>query len=51
MLAASYVGTHIQEQNYLPVVVVSVIAGIVFLVGVIKKDLIIEKLHRILHKD
>lgn len=51
ILAASYIGMHVQEQNYTRVIVVVTIACILFLVGLLKKDVIIHKLHGILKRD
>ncbi|TCL56161.1 putative membrane protein YdjX (TVP38/TMEM64 family) [Hydrogenispora ethanolica] len=49
ILASSFVGSHIQQQRYLPVIIVSVIACLLFLVGFLKKDSIIQWLHRHFH--
>ena len=49
MLVASFIGANIQERDYLPVIVVSVIACICFVIGYLYKEKIIERLHRILH--
>ncbi len=46
MWGASFIGSNLQEQDYLPVIIVSVIATVLFVIGLLKKDWLIEKLHR-----
>lgn len=45
LLASSFVGANIQERDYLPVIIVSTIACILFVVGVLAKEQIVHKLH------
>ncbi|MCL6591524.1 MAG: VTT domain-containing protein [Firmicutes bacterium] len=47
ILGAAFIGAKVQEQNYLPVVIVSVIACILFVIGFLKKEVIINKLHQL----
>jgi len=47
MWGASFIGANLQEKDYLPVIVVSVIAAILFIVGLLKKDWLIERMHRL----
>ncbi len=49
ILASSYIGANIQERDYLPVIVVSVIACVFFLIGLLKKEIIVGKLSHLLH--
>ncbi len=49
ILASSYIGANIQERDYLPVIVVSVIASILFIIGLLKKEVIVSKLSHLLH--
>jgi uncharacterized membrane protein YdjX (TVP38/TMEM64 family) len=50
ILASSYIGAHIQQKDYIPVVIVSVIASILFIIGLVKKDIIIHEIRCLLHK-
>jgi uncharacterized membrane protein YdjX (TVP38/TMEM64 family) len=49
ILASSFIGANIQERDYLPVIVVSAIACVVFIIGLLKKEAIISKLSHLLH--
>lgn len=49
ILAVSFLGARIQERDYLPVIVVSVIGCILFIIGLVKKEVIISKLSHLLH--
>ena len=49
ILATSFVGAHIQQRDYLPVIIVSTIACILFVIGILKKDAIVNKLSHLLH--
>ncbi len=49
ILASSFIGAHIQERDYLPVLVVSVIACVFFVIGLVKKEAIVNKLSYLLH--
>ncbi len=49
ILASSFVGSNIQQQDYLPVIIVSVIGCLLFLVGFLKKDAIIHWIHGRFH--
>ncbi|MGE5580917.1 MAG: hypothetical protein ACM3X9_00070 [Bacillota bacterium] len=49
ILASSFIGANIQERDYLPVILVSTIACILFVTGLLKKDLIIHKIHKLFH--
>lgn len=50
LLASSYVGANLHQKNYTGVIIVSVIACVLFVVGLLKKDAIMNKLHSIMHK-
>lgn len=50
MIGSSYIGANLQERNYLPVIIVSALACILFIAGVILKDKLIIKLNRFLYK-
>jgi len=43
LLGSSYIGAHIQEKQYAPVIIVSIIACVLFIVGVLAKEKIINK--------
>jgi uncharacterized membrane protein YdjX (TVP38/TMEM64 family) len=49
ILVSSYIGANIREKDYLPVIVIAVVAGILLIIGLIKKDVIINKLSRLPH--
>lgn len=49
LLASSYIGSNIQERDYLPVIIVSIIAFALSIIGILKKDIVIHKLHHFLH--
>jgi uncharacterized membrane protein YdjX (TVP38/TMEM64 family) len=47
ILGAAYIGAKVQQQDYLPVIIVSVIACVLFVIGFLKKEVIINKLHHL----
>ena len=49
ILASSYMGANIQERDYLPVIVISVITCLLCVIGLLKKEAIINKLSHLLH--
>jgi uncharacterized membrane protein YdjX (TVP38/TMEM64 family) len=49
ILASTYIGANIQERDYLPVIVVSVITCIFFIIGLLNKEVIVAKLSHLLH--
>jgi uncharacterized membrane protein YdjX (TVP38/TMEM64 family) len=49
LLGCAYIGANLQEKDYLPVYVLSGIALVLFVVGVLTKDKIIDVLHRLRH--
>jgi uncharacterized membrane protein YdjX (TVP38/TMEM64 family) len=49
LLATSYIGSNIQERDYLPVIIVSVIACVLSVIGILKRDFVIHQLHHFLH--
>ncbi len=49
MLGSSYIGANIHERNYLTVTIVSVISCILFIVGVLKKDAIINRVNSVIY--
>ena len=51
LLATSFIGSNIQERDYLPVIIVSIIGCILFVIGLFRKDWIIHKIHSLLHKE
>lgn len=51
LLATSFIGSNIQERDYLPVIIVSIIGCILFVIGLFRKDWIIYKIHSLLHKE
>lgn len=51
LLATSFIGSNIQERDYLPVIIVSAIACVLFVIGLFRKDWIIHKIHSLLHKE
>jgi uncharacterized membrane protein YdjX (TVP38/TMEM64 family) len=44
MIASSYVGSHLQQGNYLPAIIVSIIIFVLFLIFFLKKEAIIQKI-------
>jgi uncharacterized membrane protein YdjX (TVP38/TMEM64 family) len=48
ILASSFVGSNIQERDYLPVAIVAGITGALFVLGLIYKDKVIHILHKFL---
>lgn len=51
LMGSSYIGANLQERNYLPVIIVSAIACILFAAGVLAKDKVISKLNHLLYKN
>ncbi len=51
LIASSYIGTSIQTRDYLVVGIISGVAIILFVLGVVFRNKIISKLHNIIHKD
>lgn len=49
IFASSFVGAHIRKENYIPVVIVSAIASILFVTGFLMKDKVIHQINRLLH--
>jgi uncharacterized membrane protein YdjX (TVP38/TMEM64 family) len=45
LLSASFMGARIKESNYLPVIVISTIACVLFVLSMINKDKIMDRLH------
>jgi uncharacterized membrane protein YdjX (TVP38/TMEM64 family) len=50
LLASSVIGANIQERNYTVAIIISVIAVVLFIAGVLLKDKIIDRMHKIMHK-
>lgn len=50
LIVSSYIGTNIQEKNYLSVIIISTIAFVLFAAGLLLKDKVIDRVHHILHK-
>lgn len=46
---SAYIGAHLQKRDYVPVWILSGAALVLFAVGILAKDKIINKLHRIRH--
>jgi uncharacterized membrane protein YdjX (TVP38/TMEM64 family) len=51
LLGCVYIGANLQEKDYLPVYILSGIALILFVVGILTKDKIIDALHRLRHPE
>jgi uncharacterized membrane protein YdjX (TVP38/TMEM64 family) len=49
ILASAYIGANLQERDYLPVWIMSGIALVLFVAGVLLRDKIIDRLQRLLH--
>jgi uncharacterized membrane protein YdjX (TVP38/TMEM64 family) len=47
---SAYIGANLQEKNYLPVWILSGISLVFFVAGLLLKDKIIDKLHRLRHR-
>lgn len=47
----AYIGANMQSKNYTGAIIMSVIAALAFLAGVIFKDKILDALHKVLHKE
>jgi uncharacterized membrane protein YdjX (TVP38/TMEM64 family) len=46
---SAYIGAHLQKKDYLPVWILSGVALVLFAAGILAKDAIINRLHRIRH--
>ncbi len=51
LIGSSYIGTSIQTRDYLVVGIISGVAIILFVIGVVFRNKIIAKLHKIIHKN
>jgi len=51
LLGSAYIGANLQKKDYLPVWILSGVALVLFAVGILAKDKIIDKLHRIRHSE
>lgn len=49
LFVCAYIGANLEEKNYLRVVVLSAAAVVLFFLGVLFKDQVIDKLHKLLH--
>jgi len=49
LLGSAYIGANLQKKDYLPVWILSGIALVLFLGGILAKDKIIDKMHRLRH--
>jgi uncharacterized membrane protein YdjX (TVP38/TMEM64 family) len=47
LLASAFVGANFQRRDYLPVIIVSTIACVLFVVGLLAKEQIVHKLHKL----
>jgi len=50
ILASSYIGTSLQEKDYFQVIMVSTLAAVLFVLGILTRDKIINKLMKFLNK-
>lgn len=50
LLASSYIGSNLQQQNYLAVIILSAAALVLFVAGILLKDKVIGKVQRMIHK-
>jgi len=46
---SAYIGAHLQKKDYWPVAIMSGLALVLFVVGILAKDKIIHRLHRLRH--
>ena len=51
ILGSCYIGANLQSKHYMPVIVVSSIAVLLFVLGIIYQDKVIDFLHKLRHKD
>ena len=51
ILASSFIGARIQERSYLPVIVVSTVVCVIFIIGILNKGAIIHELNHLLHSE
>lgn len=49
LFASAYIGANLENENYLQVVVLLAIAVILFFLGILYRDRLIDKLHKLLH--
>lgn len=50
MLGSSYIGSHLEQKNYTAVIIMSVAAGLLFIIGLVFKDKIINWVHNFRNK-
>ena len=50
LLGSAYIGSNLQKKHYLPVTVISVAALVLFVIGLLSKDKIIDKIHNLRHR-
>ncbi len=50
LLGSAYIGSNLEKKHYLPVTVISVAALVLFVIGLLSKDKIIDKIHRLRHR-
>ncbi len=50
LLGSAYIGSNLQKKHYLPVTVISVAALILFVIGLLSKDKVIDKIHKLRHR-
>jgi len=50
ILGASYIGAHLQERNYMHAIVVSAVALVFFVAGILMRDRVVSWVHRLLYK-
>jgi uncharacterized membrane protein YdjX (TVP38/TMEM64 family) len=50
LLGSSLIGANLQQENYFTVIVISIIACILFVVGILARDKIINKIHSLKNK-
>lgn len=51
MLGASYIGANLQQRDYTMAIVMSVLAFVLFVLGLLLKDRLIALAHRVFHRD
>lgn len=49
LLGSAYIGANLQQKHYLLVTIISAIALVLFVVGIIVKDKVINKIHHVWH--
>lgn len=50
LLVSAYIGSNIQHSNYTKVIIISVVAVLFFIAGILFKDKVINKISSIIHK-